>query len=39
MGEGIGVAKCEEPDKKIGFTQIPQMMSLTDYTDFTDKGL
>jgi len=37
MGEGIGVAKCEEPGKKIGFTQIPQMMSLTDYTNFTDK--
>jgi len=36
MGERIGGAKCEEPGKKIGLSQITQMITLTDYTDFTD---
>ena len=39
MGERIGGAECEESGKKIGFTQIPQMMSFTNYTDLTDKDL
>jgi len=49
MGEGTGVAKCEEPSKKIGFTQISQITQikimritqrgLTDDIDFSEEDL
>jgi len=36
MGERIGGAKCEEPGKKIGFTQIPQIKFHADSADNAD---